>query len=171
MNQGTSRRRVWVVGGLSVLLALSLAIFAVPTARGYGSTALWQVAMSINCDNPNPAICGGGGGGVWVWAEFDSTGGNATVTGCGHTGSGVLGLTPPFGGAGHTDVKILAWTIGTDGDFVVLGEVDTFVGHGTPVTVTVSPENFDTGVPAAPGHYSLSPAPGVSIQIQVAELH
>ncbi len=131
---------------------------------------MWQVAESGNCNNPNPAICGGGGGGFWAWAEFDAVGGNATVTGCGHSGGPALTLAPPYGGAGHTNIVILGWTVGPDGNFVVLGEIDMIVGHGSPVTVTIASEFFDTGIPAAPGHFAFQPAPGVSIVIQVVEL-
>ena len=161
----------------NILAILPISIFALailsfmPVTHAYGNTALWQVTESVNCNNPDPNICGGGGGGFWVWAELDSVGGDATVTGCGHSGGPALGLSPPYGGAGHTNIQILSWTVGANGNFVILGEVDTNVGHGTPTSVTFSPEYFDTGIPAAPGHYSFHPAPGVSIQIQVVQLH
>lgn len=156
---------------IAIGLAAALSLVAVPSASAYGKTAEWQVAVSINCNNPNPTICGGGGSGEWIWGEFDSVGGSATITGCGHSGGPALGLTPPFGGAGHMNVDVLSWTIDPgSGNFVILGEVDTFVGHGAPVSVTFSPEHVDTGIPAAPGHYALHPYPGESTTIQVVEL-
>jgi hypothetical protein len=54
-------------------------------------------------------------------------------------------------------------------------ETDTFVGHGTPVSVT-TPGPIDTGIPGAPGHdspsnlFGLSPPPGVSFNIQVTKI-
>ena len=57
----------------------------------------------------------------------------------------------------------------------MVNETDTFVGHGTPVSVT-TPGAMDTGIPAAPGHYSasdvfgFSPPPGVSFNIQVTKI-
>jgi len=35
-------------------------------------------------------------------------------------------------------------------------ETDTIVGHGTPQVVDIPSENFDAGVPAVPGHYSIA---------------
>ncbi len=165
------RLRGMVACGLALAFALSMAVVALPRARAYGSTAMWQIELSVNCNNET--ICSGGPhglGGIWIWAELDAVGGNATETGCGHTGAPVLTLTPPFGGAFHMNSIVLGWTVGADGNFVVLGETDTFVGHGTPVTVTISPEYADTGIPAAPGHYSLNLAPGVVVEEQVVQL-
>ncbi len=157
--------------GLALAIALSMAVVALPRARAYGSTAMWQIALSVNCDNPTLCVQQPEGlGGIWIWAELDAVGGNATETGCGHTGGPVLSLSPPFGGAFHMNSVILGWTVGADGNFVALGEIDTIVGHGTPITVTISPEYADTGIPAAPGHYSLTLAPGVVVEEQVVQL-
>ena len=150
-------------------------VSAVPFAHAYGKTALWQIAISGNCNNKT--LCAGQLGGFWVWAEFDSgSTGDATVTFCGH------GLpTAPYGSAQHINVEITSWTIapGSAGPqtFFITSEIDTITGHtnGPPVTVTIPSENFDTGVPAVPGHYSTQDvlgfsAPGVSFQIQVVQI-
>lgn len=165
------RIRGILVYGLAVGIVLSMAIVAAPRARAYGSTALWQIAISGNFNSAS------GGGGIWVWAEFDSgSGGNATVTDCGHS---QFLPSAPFGGAGHVNIMITGWKIapGTAGPmtFFVTSEVDTIVGSSGIITVTVPSENFDTGVPAVAGHYNTLEilgfsAPGVSFQIQVAQL-
>src|SRR5260370_1701714 len=73
-----------------------------------------------------------------------------------------------------------SWTIDpTTGDFVVTSEIDTITGHtgGPPITVTIASQYFDTGIPAASGHYSsqtlvgMQAPPGTNFEIQVAHLH
>ena len=170
------RLRGVLVCGLALVMALGMSVVAAPRARAYGSTALWQIELSGNCNNQT--ICSQqpeGLGGIWIWAELDAVGGNATETTCGHTGGPAFSLTPPFGGATHMNADILGWTVGPDGNFVVLGETDTIVGQGPPTTVTISPEYADTGIPAVPGHYSTLDvlgfsAPGVSFELQVVRL-
>jgi hypothetical protein len=60
--------------------------------------------------------------------------------------------------------------------FFVTSETDTLVGHGTPQVVDSPSENFDTGVPAVPGHYSIAQqlfgftGPGVTAQMQVVKI-
>jgi len=55
-------------------------------------------------------------------------------------------------------------------------ETDTIVGHGTPQVVDIPSENFDAGVPAVPGHYSIAQqlfgftGPGVTAQMQVVKI-
>lgn len=147
----------------------------IPVTHAYGRTALWQIAISGNCDNPS--LCGTPGG-FWVWAEFDSgSTGDATVTDCAHMLS-----TAPFGGAQHVNIEITSWTIssGSAGPqtFFVTSEIDTITGHtgGSPIQIVIPSEFFDTGVPAVPGHYSTQQilgfsAPGVSFQMQVVQLN
>ncbi len=169
------KSRILVLLPISLLALMALSF--VPMARAdNGSNQAWQIEISVSCNNPTYCLppAAPGTGGIWEQAELSSDGaGYATETGCGHLGGSPvgLGLTPPYGGAGHTNVQILGWTIDpTTHDFVVTGETDTFVGHGTPVTITISSEYSDSGTPAAPGHYSFSPFPGVSVQIQVVQL-
>jgi hypothetical protein len=90
---------------------------------------------------------------------------------CGHTIGGVGG--PGGAGAGHVDIDLHSWFIGDNGNFWVTSETDTFIGHGQPQTMEFTPELEDTGVPAAPGHYSTTDlfgfsAPGLAFEIQVA---
>src|SRR3989442_8481211 len=100
--RGSGRMRMgsWLlVGALALALMPTAAVFAATPARAYGNTALWQIAISGNCDNKS--LCGAFGpvGGFWVWAEFDSGGtGDVTVTDCAHFLS-----TAPFGGAQHVN--------------------------------------------------------------------
>ena len=141
-------------------------------AHAYGSKALYQIGLSANCDNPD--ICGSDGlGGFWGWAEFDSDNtADAQFAGCGHLQGGPGG---GGGGAGHLAIDATGWYIGSNGDFFVTSEVDTYTGHGPPVKVVIESEDSDTGIPATPGHYSTEDlmgftAPGVSFQIQVVKI-
>lgn len=166
------------VGAMVVAFVASVALMAgfASSAGAYGGGAahdMWQIGISFNCNNPS--LCGDETGGFWGWAEFDRAGtqtwGDAELTGCGHTVGGIGG--PGGAGAGHFAIDVHSWYIGPNGDFWVTSETDTFVGHGPPVSQEFTPENEDTGVPAAPGHYSTtdlfgSSAPGLAFEIQVA---
>ena len=171
---------------LSVILAiLPLMSATVPAVHAYGNTALWQLGVSFNCNNPDFCIDPATGqpqlGGLWGWVEFDNGGlGDATLTGCGH-------LTGPTshgsGGADHFNAEITGWTVmpGSAGPmtFFVTSGTMTFTGtvpRGPPITMPISPTPFDTGFPAVPGHFSMAsvlgftPPPGVNFQIQVVQL-
>jgi hypothetical protein len=152
-------------------------------ARAYGRAdqPIAEVEISANCDNPGFFLCapppdGVGLGGVWVWSELDSAGGDgtsgtmdATVTFCGHQTAGL-----PNGAFGHPDSVGVWWTITSLGDapsgafpffdtsqtYTSYYVLDFFPGSGV--------DDFIAIVPASLGHYSLHPAPGVSIQTQVA---
>jgi hypothetical protein len=163
------RRLLAILAALAAVAAL--AAMSASTAGAYGSAAQWQIAISFNCNNAS--LCGGGGGGMWIWAEFDNDGtGDATVTDCGH----LVAAHGAFAGAGHVNVDVHSWTISPGGTFVVTSETDTIVGHGTPQVVDTPSEYFDTGIPAAPGHYSIAAAvfgftgPGVTAQLQVVQI-
>lgn len=162
----------------SALLLVSLLLWsaaAAGVALAYGNTALWQVGLSANCDNPS--LCGSELGGFWGWVEFDSDNtGDAAFAGCGHVQGRQV---PGSSGAGGIRIDITGWTIanGSAGPntFFVTSEIDTFSGRGGPVTVVISSELFDTGVPAVAGHYSTADvfgftAPGVAFQLQVVQL-
>jgi hypothetical protein len=183
------RRKLLTVAVPAMLVVATLLspIVTAQPASAYGKAAQWQIGLSGNCNNPS--VCGADQlGGFWGWAEFDNDNtADAELTGCGHLlrGSG-SGEQPPFGGAGHMHVDVPAsdgWFIAPSSgnpainDFWVNGEVDTFTGHGKPVTM-VDPEPpypSDTGVPAMAGHFSTDEvlgfhAPGVSFQIQVVKI-
>lgn len=181
-------RRKLLASTVPVALAVTAflsPIVTAPSASAYGSAAQWQIGLSGNCNNPS--VCGADQlGGFWGWVEFDNDNtADAEIAGCGHLLRG-SGAQPPFGGAEHMSVDVPAsagWFIAPSlgnaaiNDFWINGEVDTFTGHGTPITA-VNPEPpypSDTGVPAMPGHFSTDEvlgfhAPGVSFQIQVIRI-
>ena len=172
--------RILEFAALSVILAvLPLMSATVPAVHAYGNTALWQIGLSFNCNNPS--VCDSMLGGFWGWIEFDSGGlGDATLTGCSH-------LTSPTShgsaGADHFNAEITGWTtmLGSAGPstFFVTSGTMTFTGtvpRGPPITMPISPTPLDTGIPAVPGHFSMAsvlgftPPPGVNFQIQVVQL-
>ena len=173
-------RTILEFAALSAILAvLPLMSATVPAVHAYGNTALWQIGLSFNCNNPS--VCDSMLGGFWGWIEFDSGGlGDATLTGCSH-------LTGPTShgsaGADHFNAEITGWTImpGSVGPltFFVTSGTMTFTGtvpRGPPITMPISPTPLDTGIPAVPGHFSMAsvlgftPPPGVNFQIQVVQL-
>jgi hypothetical protein len=168
------RRLVVLIATISMLALAGIMATSSP-AGAYGNTALWQIGISGNCNNP--AVCGDELGGFWGWVEFDSDNtGDATIAGCGHLQGRQL---PGSSGAEGMRIDITGWTIapGSAGPatFFVTSEVDTIYGRGGPVTVTIPSEMFDTGIPAVAGHYSTADvlgftAPGVAFQIQVVQL-
>ncbi len=170
----------------AVFAIVAVVLGAAPgTARAYGNDALWQIGLSFNCNNPslclNPPF---GIGGFWGWIEFDPEGmGDATLSGCSHLSTSLGVLT----GADYLHIEITNWTIasaypGAPPTFVITDGTVTLAGvrtRGAPVTVPLLAlfgGVFDTGVPAAAGHYSFSslfgftPPPGVNFQIQVVQL-
>jgi len=169
-------RLLFVVLAVAGALAACVGLSASSARADYGPLALYQTTFSFNCDNPS--FCGADGlGGFWGWAVFNTDGSaDAQLTGCGHLQGGPGGTA----GAGHfsADVPAGGWFIGPNGDFWIRSEVDTFVGHGAPVTMTdpFPPYPSDTGIPAAPGHYHTSdllgfqPPPGVSFNVQVVKI-
>jgi len=140
----------------AVLVAVSGAVLAAgaPAANAdYGPLAEYQITFSQNCNNPSFCLGGQGGlGGDWGWAVLNTDGtGDLQITFCGHAPG--LG-----GGAGHEAVDIEGWTIDSaNGVFEITDASDpSFVG--------------DTPIPAAPGHYNLHPAHGVTIEITVKKI-
>jgi hypothetical protein len=169
------RRLVVLIATVSMLAFAGIMATSAP-AGAYGNTALWQIGISGNCNNP--AVCGADQlGGFWGWVEFDAGNtGDATFADCGHLQGRQL---PGSSGAEGMRIDITGWTIapGSAGPatFFVTSEVDTIYSRGGPVTVTIASENFDTGVPAVAGHYSTADvfgftAPGVAFQLQVVQL-
>ena len=157
-----------------VAVAVSIAVAlgsATPARADYGPLAEYQVAISFNCNNRNS--CGPDLGGFWGWAVFntDATA-DAELTDCGHLSGGPGG---GGGGADHFHADVGSWYIGSNGDFWIDNETDTYVGSGPPTTAT-PPGPSDTGIPAAPGHWNISklfgfsPPPGMSFQIQVTQI-
>jgi hypothetical protein len=171
------RRRIVLMFSAALVAVVAAASGAAP-ASAYGGGAahdMWQVGLSINCNNPD--FCGQELGGFWGWAEFDrsadgsQTWGDVEAAGCAH----VVGGGGPFmSGAGHVSIEVESWTIGAGSagpeTFIISGEeTDSFGGTKTTFDFT----DFDTEISAVPGHYSTSDilglsAPGVAFQTQVA---
>jgi hypothetical protein len=165
------------LGVLVSVVALAASLGGTTAAADYGPLAEYQTAFSVNCDNPG--ACGTNLGGFWGWAVFNRDGSaEAQLTGCSH-----MVREGPASGAIH----FISDTSGPSGwyiapsaflgltDFWITNETDTFVGR-TSGTIVVPSENADTGVPAVPGHYSVSSIfgfkapPGFSIQIQITKI-
>ena len=152
---------------ITVLACLGVVGPVTAASADYGPTAQYQIAFSFNCNNPG--FCGADQlGGFWGWAVFNTDGtADAELTGCGH----IKGFG---GGAQHFDADVDGWFIGPNGDFFTVNETDTFVGRTTGTQFLPGPN--DTGIPAAPGHYSTSellgftPPPGVAFQVQVVKI-
>jgi hypothetical protein len=154
-------------------IVLTTALGLAPSAFAYGSAdhPVAQVEISGNCDNPGYVLCASevGLGGVWTWAELDvATPGDTsgtmdyTLSFCTHQTDGING------GIGFTGTG--SWsTISSLGD----APSDAFPFFDPSKTydhyyVLDFGEGFVAIVPATFGHYGLNPAPGVSIQTQVA---
>lgn len=159
-------------------------------AFAYGSAdqPIAQVELSGNCNNPSVPLCapqdqgGVGLGGVWAWAELDSTGTNptsgtmdATFAGCGH----VLGKSSPgTAGAGGGPDPFGVWQqYPSLGDALTANPMafpfyDTTAYDGSVYLMDFFPgtgsDDFVVVVPTEQGHYSFAPAPGVTLQTQVA---
>ncbi len=136
-------------------------------AQAYGTTHVYQLTFSLNCDAKASPLCapapsGFGLGGVWGWIEPDSDGtAVATVTFCGH-GQG-------FNGATHENLKGVAWSIVSGsqlGGAFVVGVDPT----GKYIVFTGSPLGF-VAFPVTPDHYSTSFGPGITAQATVTLMH
>jgi hypothetical protein len=160
---------------VGLLLSFVGGVLSVPAAHAYGNKAVWQVALSFNCNNKK--LCGQELGGFWGWAEFDADNtADAELTGCGH----LKGYT----GAQHISAEVDGWFTapGDTGlkDFWIESETDTLTGKDFNGPVTVHnpdpPYPSDTGIPAVAGHYSTDQVlgfeapPGFAIQIQVVKI-
>jgi hypothetical protein len=169
------RRRLSALA-VAGLLGVSAISVAVPSVAAYGNAGgahqTYQIMFSSNCNNPT--ICTrelGGLGGFWGWAVLYSDGtGDAELTGCGHM---INGGGPGTAGAGHFRDDF-TYDLADTTELVTLSEMQTFVGHGQPVTKVGTPG--DTGFPLTPGHYDTTAllgfsAPGVSFMVQVVALH
>lgn len=170
-------RRVRVLIASLAAAAALVGVMVLPVGA-YGGGAdhdMWQVGISINCNNPD--FCGDILGGFWGWAEFDRsadgtvTWGDGEFAFCSHS----VGSGGGFAGGGHSSQEIESWTIepgsaGPQTFFINGEETDSF--RGTNFTSEFT--HFDSGVSAVPGHYTavdifgFDPPPGIAIQIQVA---
>ncbi len=178
------RARTLLVCAVALLSLLALGVAAIPPARAYGNTALWQLGLSFNCNDKVACLTPPFGvGGFWGWIEFDTGGqGDATVTGCSHLSTSIGVLT----GADHLQLDITGWTIATHtfgppATFVLTDGTVSITGvhtRGAPVTITLADAMLagDTGIPAIPGHFSsqtifgFQAPPGMNFEIQVVQL-
>jgi hypothetical protein len=154
-------RRVLVLIAVAAV-AVAAASVSAPSAGAYGNNAKYQAALSLNCDNKTAPFCTNvvGLGGVWKWFAFNTDGTfDSTETFCAHNdpifGSGAF----HFNGDGRwmvADVSPAAPPFGQTQDFWV----NYNDGQGWQ----------DTEVPAAAGHYSFKPAPGISAIAQVSAI-
>jgi hypothetical protein len=131
-------------------------------AYGRADHPLAQIEFSANCNNPSFPLCapppaGFGLGGIWVWIEIDADGtGDIAGAGCGHDRAG-------SGGAGSILGEISWWpSTGPQGVAFAADPNNSYynvsLGDGGP------PISF----PRTVGHYSYAPAPGVTVQTQIA---
>lgn len=154
-----------------LLLAATLSIATLGASTGsalaYGraDAPLAQIELSANCDNPGFPLCSSSGvglGGIWLWMEIDQ-GGMMDVAGagCDHlpgvtAGAGSIRGTAPWWPF-HGSVAQLQAAFGPD----------TFVVGSDPNNnYYVVPFGF--AFPMTTGHYSVTLAPRVFIQSQVA---
>ena len=152
-----------------LLAATALAVAALGattggvSAYGHAEHPLAQIEFSANCNNPSFFLCapapnGFGLGGVWFWIEIDEGGtGDIAGAGCGHDRAG-------SGGAGSIRGEI-TWVSSSPAPLGLSFATDpndlyynVFLGDGGP------PRSF----PQTQGHYSFKPAPGVTVQTQIA---
>lgn len=178
---------------LTVAAALSFgAIEAVSTtgafAYGKADNPVAQITLSGNCDNPSFPLCapqsdgGVGLGGIWAWSELDANTGSttsgtmdATVAECGHV---VKGGGPGSAGAGGGPDPYGTWQIYDSlGDAMTANSAaspfyDPSTYQGSVYLLDFFPgsgdQDFVVVVPTQQGHYGQHPAPGVSLQTQVA---
>lgn len=141
---------------MTLLFTLAALLGGSTPAAAYGTDAVYQIGFSFNCDDPvacavspeNPF----GPGGFWGWIELDSTTHPGTagtaeivVTGCDHDRT-----TVPHGGAQH---------------FTLDGTWST--ANGLLFVSTAEFGGVFFVAPAAPGHYSMHPAPAIAMELQV----
>jgi hypothetical protein len=136
------------VGVCASALGIGLATAGTASASSAAHPA-YEVAFSQSCDNAS--LCYGGPGalgGSWGWAVLNTNGtGDLQITLCGHGGGQA--------GAQHFSVDIYQWSIDSANGVFYINSSDNPMFNG------------DSPIPAAPGHYSQHPAPGVSMEIQV----
>jgi hypothetical protein len=154
--------RIALVAGALAIAALGPGVSGV-AAYGAPDQPLAQIEFSGNCNNPDFPLCapppaGFGLGGIWVWIEIDADGtGDIAGAGCGHFQGG------PGGGAGPI-LGDITWTGSTGPQ----GEAFAVDPNNLYYNVSLGDGGPPLSFPQTFGHYSFAPAPGVTIQLQVA---
>lgn len=186
-----ARRSLTVVVAALPLSAAGVVVTATD-AFGYGKAdnPIAQVELSGNCDNPTFTLClpgttgGVGLGGVWAWSELDTTSTGAGTSGTMDATVAFCQHAPFHGAFGHPDrtgtwqrfttVTTVATIAATYPGYHLFPFYNPTTYDGGSVYVldfntTPTPEtDFIVVVPTQQGHYSQHPAPGVSLQLQVA---
>ncbi len=181
------------------LILLVFAAFVATPALAYGR-AQWEVTFSFTC-NAQPCA----GFGFWGWCDFggsaadglSGTSGDCQITNYNFKGAFGIPVFAPF----HINQDIHSWHIATGSVDLPQGMKGFFADSGTVVFTgtgagalglpTNTRINFvplctpqalfflcDTGIPAAPGHYTLntiplfglSQQPGIHYEIQVNQI-
>src|SRR5712692_5103301 len=192
-----SKRSIKIAASVPLILLAFAALAAAP-AHAYGA-AQWQVTFSFTC---NAQACAGLG--FWGWCDFagSSTNGLSGTSGdCQITNynfNGAFGI-PAFG-TFHISQDIHSWHVATGSLDLPPGMPGFFADSGTVVFTGAGagalglPTNTridfvplcshglfflcDTGIPAVPGHFTLSTIPifglsqqpGITYQVQVTHI-
>jgi hypothetical protein len=166
---GTMSRKL-LMRALGVLTAVALPVFAATPALAYGAEN-WQVAFAGTGVAPGT----GQGSGFWGWCAF---GGGVTFGTDGDCETSQYFHAPSGGGfTCEVSIDITAWDR-SGGTFVASGTATARPASVASECLAFFPgsANFtglDSGIPAAPGHYSLGGlGPGLrgEFQIQVTQV-
>src|SRR5439155_24097150 len=157
-------------------------------AHAYGNAAQWQVGFSSTCNVPT--LCGPPGGrtgtfGLGGWCDFSGSNGSTALGTTGTIGDCQLAqyartdLGQPNNPV-HLAVDITGWTIMPNAfapglSFHITAATMECTGPRAALPPTLFsgsylPPGGDTGIPAAAGHFSLSPFTGYHVSVQVTQL-
>ena len=181
------RRRALATAAGALAISAAMAAAAIPVAA-YGTDHLYQVTLSVNCQNVticNPEPFGVGGG--WGWIELDSGAGSlpglqsadGQLAFQGHSNSTALGGNT-LNNSRLTISSFYGWT-----------QVSCTGSTPAPVCALLPVENIPSDpngnyfeivspfyggsqlpilVPATPGHYAVDTAPGISTEVSIAAM-
>jgi hypothetical protein len=164
------------------ILAAAMLSLSTPTVAQASGPVLWQVTTSLHCDTVNMCLAGpeqrlgGDGGPVTFFADGTAV---AEFTTYEH-----FFATGPAVGATHISFAISGWDIEPAGPFALIPGGEDFYWlagtatitsrSGPPLVASLADVGAagDTGLPAAPGHYTADQllgqkTPGVVIEILV----
>jgi len=153
---------------LGLIVAAALVVVAAAPAAAYGAEN-WQLGVAGTGTAPSTGF----GFGFWGWCAF---GGGVTS---GNTGDCEISQYVHTSSGGVTceqSLDITSWS-GAGGTFVISGTAITNPARTTllcPLAGGFPPSfsNFDTGAPAAAGHYNFGTFDGLvgEFQLQVAQI-
>jgi hypothetical protein len=163
--------RALLLGVTVPLIAIAALMAGAIGTSAYGSATNWQVGFAATGVAPGTGL----GFGFWGWCAFgggvtSGNSGDCQVSQYVHSPSGRLNC--------EQAINLTSWT-GSGGTFVFLAGTSTthparatagcpLIG-GVPSTIDTP---FDTGIPAAAGHYNLGTFGGLrgEIQAQVTQI-